>query len=512
MKNIQKLFKKREDEPLDMQTLSTVTQSELCQVVMRFHNELKDSGQQIEMLEEQVKQLKKDLSNAAEEAQLYKNHCEKLQDYAQKSSMETESYKTLLESKAHEVKYFRDKNAELEKSCESVKNISSIISENETLKHKLKEISEKITLMNSEKELHFKEKAHYENELKVYKDRIEEMIKKCQESENQAKTKVEEYFKVKADNKTLKQNIKAQEGQVKEMEAMVKGKTHRITELEAQCTGLNASLEDLKGKIESVEHSYEMCKENMGKDLKEKTLQLEALQEKLDKETAAKISEISSTLSKSIDDYKIKITSLEIERTNFNCEIEKLTNEINDLQSQLKTSQENLDLSNKKRELAKQEVLKLTQKLDHNQSFHQAPIKATQAIFPQNLLLHRQPQSTSLQEHKALQVLKIQLDALYKALMDLMLSANTTRDPTTRMVQYSISSEDFSRFEKDLNKVVMNTKEAAENPAFIDQNPGWMGKISNWTPSKFFSCMNHEERLSAPNPPEKRRSSYKGFF
>ncbi|OMJ76515.1 hypothetical protein SteCoe_24091 [Stentor coeruleus] len=512
MKNIQKLFKKREEDTLDMHTLSTVSHTELCQLVLRFHTELKDAGHHIESSEEQIKQLKKDLNNSIEQAQLYKNHCEDLQNFAQKSSMESDSYKTLLESKTQEVKYFRDKNVELEKISESVKNLNSILAELESLRQKNKEMNEKIVLMTSEKELHTKEKTHYENEIRSFKDRQDEVIKKYQDCENLLKQKSEEYFKVKADNKSLKQNVKELDKVCKEMEAVVKGKSHRILELETQCNGMVTNLQEFKEKINTLEIDHETEKDELKKELKEKTAQLEIIHDKMDKETAAKIEEINSNLMKSLEDYKIKITSLEIERSNYSSTIQKLNNEISDLQCSLKTTQEDLELSQKKRELAKEELIKLTQKFENMSNLDRPSNKTTQSLVNQSLLLQRQVLPGSIQEHKALQILKFQLDTVYKALMELMLSANTTRDSMTNSIQYSITSEDFSRFEKDLNKVVMNAKEAAENPNFIDQGPGWMGKISNWAPSKFFSCMNHEDRLNVPNPPEKRRSSYKGFF
>ncbi|OMJ84857.1 hypothetical protein SteCoe_13984 [Stentor coeruleus] len=174
--------------------------------------------------------------------------CEEFQNFAQKSSMESDSYKTLLESKTQEVKYFRDKNVELEKTNESVKNLNSILVELESLRQKTKEMSEKIVLMISEKELHMKEKVHYENEIRSFKDRQEEIIKKYQDCENMLKQKSEEYFKVKAENKSLKQNAKELDKDVKEMEAVVKGKSHRISELETQCSGMADIYRNLKRK------------------------------------------------------------------------------------------------------------------------------------------------------------------------------------------------------------------------------------------------------------------------
>ncbi|OMJ94117.1 hypothetical protein SteCoe_2749 [Stentor coeruleus] len=512
MKSIQKLFKKREEDTLDMQTLSTVSHTELCQLVIRFHIELKDTGYLLESSDEQIKQLKKDLNISVEQAQLYKNHCEELQNFAQKSSMESDSYKTLLESKTQEIKYFRDKNVELEKISESAKNLNLIQEELEAFKLKTKEMNEKIVLMTSEKELHIKEKAHYENEIRSFKDRQEGIIKKYQDCENMLKQKSEEYFKVKADNKSLKQNVKELDKTGKEMEAMIKGKSHRILELETQCNGMILNIQELVEKINTLENAHETEKNEMKKELKEKTVELENVHDKIDKETAAKIEEINSNLMKSLEDYKIKITRLEIERSNYTSTVQKLNNEISDLNSSLKASKEDLELSQKKRKLAKEELVKLSQKLENLSNFNSQPTKTTNSLINQNLLFQNQPFSGSIQEHKALGILKFQLDAVYKALMDLMLSANTTKDSITSTIQYSITSEDFSKFEKDLNKVVMNAKEAAENPNFIDQGSGWMGKISNWAPSKFFSCMNNEGRLNIPNSPDKRRASFKGFF
>jgi hypothetical protein len=59
MKNFQKFFKKREDDTLDIQTLSTVSHAELSQLAIKLHAELKDAASIIETQEENLKQLKK---------------------------------------------------------------------------------------------------------------------------------------------------------------------------------------------------------------------------------------------------------------------------------------------------------------------------------------------------------------------------------------------------------------------------------------------------------------------
>ena len=504
MKNIQKYFKKKDEDRLDLNTLSTVSHEELSQIVIKFHSELKDASHMLEIQEESSKQLKKELSKSTEELKLYKTHCEDLQSHAQKIAIENDSLNTLVESKNQESKYFREKNAELEKLCENSKNFASVIAELDLFKNKNKESIDKISVMNSEKEFHLKEKAHHEIEIKILKERYEDIVKKILELEGALKVKTEELQKSKSEAKTTKSSLKDIQQQAKEMEAIINGKTQRISELEANCKSLSIHLSEKASQLETVEFKYESLNDTMNQKISEKESLLTQYKEKFEHEVRAKIEENTSILSKNLEDYKIKITSLEIERSQNFIEIQKISKELQETTAHLKSCQESLESVQKKRELAKEEVLKLTQKLEN--SHERVPVRPIHSILPQSI------PTPSVPEYKAIQILRVQLDTLYKSLMDLMLTANTIRDSVTKLITYQIPSDDFSKFEKDLNKVVMNVHEASENPNFIEQGPGWMGKISNWAPSKLLSCMSSDNRMAANNPPEKRRASYKGFF
>jgi chromosome segregation ATPase len=501
MKN---LFKKREEDIIDIQTLSTVSHQELCQIVIKFHAELKEAGQKLESQSESLKALK----NANDELSLYKTHSESLQGCIQQMSIENESYKTIIESRNHEQKYYKEKVAELEKICENAKNVPSILAELEIFKAKAKEAQEKNASLTAEKEFHVKQIAHYESEQKLLEKRQEDYQKRVNDTENALKVKTDEYFKVKQDNKNLKVKIKEKEAEVKDLDAVNKGKAHRIQELETQVNSLVLSQENLKKLLEESEGKIEDLTENLKNEKTNKDSVISEMKEKLEKETSEKLQNLSQNLLKSIEDYKIKITTLEIEKSSNFSQIQKLTQDLESLEKQLKTTQDSLETSQKKRNLAKEELLKLTQKLE-SVSHDRAPVKPLHNFVSVNV------STSSLPEHKAVGVIKSQLDTLYKSLMDLMLSANTTRDAVSKSILYHIGAEDFSKFEKDLNKIVMNAHEAAENPVFVEQGSGWAGRFSNWAPSKFFSCMSNDrqaDRSTTSNAPEKRRSSYKGFF
>lgn len=499
-----KIFKKRDEDVIDVQTLSAVSHAELCQIVIKFHSELKEASHAIESYEESSKLIKKELLTSNEELQLYKTHCEELQNVAQRLSVENESFNTLIQSKTQEIKYFRDKTNELEKNSENAKNISAILNELEAIKAKNSENLEKINAMASEKEISKIEKLQNENEIKSLKTRAEEINKKNQDLEMSLKAKHEEYYKIKSDNKLLKNKLKQTEAIVKDQDAVIKGKDHRISELESNYESLSNSLKTKSEKLESYELSFESTINSYKAEVQKKDHQIQQLQKKAEEDLKKEIEKNDLKLNKTIEDYKLKITMLELENSNNQTEISKLRSELQQVFNNLKNCQEILESVQKKRELAKQEVLKLTQKLESN-NIERVPVKP-QPTSSQNIV------SGSLSEYKGLQILKSQLDILYKALMDLMLSANTIRDPHTRVTRYQISSEEFSKFEKDLNKVVMNVHEATDNPNFIETNQGWIGKISNWGPSKLLSCMSNNNRVPSANPPEKRRASYKGFF
>lgn len=501
---IKNLFKKRDDETIDIQTLSTVSHSELCQIVIKFHVELREASQKLDSQAESLKQLK----NSNDELSLYKTHSESLQGCIQQMSIENESYKTLIESRNQELKYYKDKVSELEKITESAKNIPSILAELEIFKSRAKESQDKASVLSAEKENYIKEKVQIESDLKLMNKRQEDYIRRIQDLENSLKGKNEEYFKLKQECKTIKSKLKEKEAEVKEMDAVAKGKAHRINELETQLSAHKQQLETNKKELEEAENRLEALSDKLRTEQQNKSSAISSIQEKLEKETSEKLESLSQNLLKTTEDYKIKITTLEIERSSNFSQIQQLTSELEECKKNLKNAEENLAVSEKKRNLAKDELLKLNQKLE-NTPHERAPIKPVHGFVQVN------SSTASLGEHKAMNVIKGQLDGLYKQLMDLMLSANTSRDVATRNVLYQIGSEEFSKFEKDLNKIVMNAHEAAENPNFVEQGSGWSGRFSNWAPSKFFSCMSNDrqnDRSTTSNAPEKRRSSYKGFF
>lgn len=504
MKNFQKFFKRKEEDVLDLQTLSTVSHKELCEIAIKFHSELKEVSHVIEAQEDSSKQLKKELSKSTEELKLYKTHCEDLQNHARTLALENDSLNTLNQSKIQEIKYFRDKNSELEKQCENAKNISEIMKELEIFRQKHKESLEKIANMDKEKEYYLKEKIHFEGEIQVLKERYEEIVQKVVDSETMLKAKSEQLQKCKFEAKSVKASMRELQKHCKELEALVNGKAQRIFELETNVNNFTSQLKEKKLLLDGFEMKFDNVNEALEKALSEKKSEISAIQEKYENEVRLKIEENSAVLSKNLEEYKIKITSLEIERSQNFSQVQRLVKEVEEVTGKLKACEENLEVVQKKRALAKEEVLKLTQKI--GSPHDRQPVKPNYNIMPQI-------SPTSLQaEQKALQILKIQLDVLYKSLMDLMLTSNTMKDPVTKSVIYQIPSEDFSKFEKDLNKTVMNVHEASENPNFIEPGPGWMGKISNWAPSKLLSCMSSNSRTAPNNPPEKRRSSYKGFF
>lgn len=73
-------------------------------------------------------------------------------------------------------------------------------------------------------------------------------------------------------------------------------------------------------------------------------------------------------------------------------------------------------------------------------------------------------------ENRVLHLVKYEMDILYKSLMNLMMNAHTTRDNVTNVINYQIAAESFSLFEKELNKIVMDIHEAADNPSLVLDN------------------------------------------
>jgi hypothetical protein len=115
--------------------------------------------------------------------------------------------------------------------------------------------------------------------------------------------------------------------------------------------------------------------------------------------------------------------------------------------------------------------------------------------------------------------MKKEFDVVYKHLMKLMMTSQTTKVSGSNRMAYLLDTEEFSQFERRLNNIVMQVHEVSENPVGMlgemggrqalnqstpapdsEASGGWKGKVSSAMskftakgPMKIFSCVLSED-------------------
>ena len=228
---------------------------------------------------------------------------------------------------------------------------------------------------------------------------------------------------------------------------------------------------DLRQKIREIEAISDEKIAKIEKELQEKrneiqtiSIQLRENEEKLreSEEKCAKLSNISA-------ESQVKSISLEEQ-------LNKQGKEIGKLQIMLESAQ-------KKRELARTEVIKLTQKLE------QKHVDSESSPVAQS-------------EVPVLMALRRDLELTYKALVTLMMTGEQVSVPEATKRALLVDADAFSGIERRLNDLVMQAHEAMEAPEPPDHpvtSTSWSGRLTSAVkqsvkgPVKLFSC------ISAPS-------------
>ena len=133
-----------------------------------------------------------------------------------------------------------------------------------------------------------------------------------------------------------------------------------------------------------------------------------------------------------------------------------------------------------KRQLAKEEVLKL------HEALKKLEAKAS-TVEPVNL--------REVPESKALMLLKGHISLLHKRLIELMMGARTLKSANNQLF-YRMQVDHFAGFEQELSQVLRNVHEVADCPELAHEE-SWLNKLSALVkPSSFFGCVGSTERPS----------------
>ena len=292
--------------------------------------------------------------------------------------------------------------------------------------------------------------------------------------------------------RALKESLSQKDIKIKKKLAKIETLQEQNIEFQQQSSVMKYELECLKKKSHedqiALQEKCEQEKEDNEKIYSEKykalELEIKALSKKneeclaLEAEMAALLrtnkgqQDSLTNLLTEIHQKNIKITSLELDIT-------KLA--------------EQLEKSNQKRELARNEIMKLTQRIGSS-----LPPKAPTSQIEATVKI---PETISRQEVDLLNFLKTEIDNMYKNLMKIISGCDGTF--------YQIKIEDFSYFEKRINNIAMQLheqlEEISDEKVINSKEIATNSKPSKGrTPIKLFSCMADQDDAPRLIPKPKR--------
>jgi myosin heavy subunit len=515
---------------MNSNSLYNLPAPELVGIIFKFDLEVKNLNKELASAKETLGSMKTELPKVQEESLLYKQHNENLQSECNKLASDLNEAVTALDSKQAQydllksqlesrdqlILSYKSQIQDLEKQVLDLQITGLTFDAGEEiikLKKSLEESSKHTAEIN---ELKIQNKIQ-ENEINKMSAMItenKEQIRMWREKTNafeHARTEVEtELFKKKSEVEGLVQEITKlnflKESSDTEIRALKENsnqkdikfhkKILKLEALQAQNIELQQKYSVLKYELDSSRIKFQedlIASQERSKQEKEAcenvfTLKIQELEQEIQSISKIKSDHMSleSELSKLQKINKDQQDTL----SNTLTELHQKTVKINSLELENAKISENLVKSNKKRELARSEIIKLNQKLEQYSSQ-----KSNQSILEPILKLSAKPKEVSI-----LTALKPELDSTYKSLMNMISSNDQTH--------YSIKIEDFTAFEKRFNNIVMTLHEQIDE---ISQNqstslkvPNLVNKSIGRNPIKLFSCISDQDEAPRLIPKPKK--------
>lgn len=504
--SLQKFFKKRkaveeEQTPEKYQTvesnqLSHSSPEELMQIIYRYDAEVKRLNKAFDDSKTTIASM----SKALEEAQLYREHMEALQKHSHHLSDELANVRVLLGNTTNEASLLRDQLAANEQ-------LLSQFREQGGMEVHEQQDAQSIRLLEQE----VAQKAVYitsqQNEIARLTDKVTQLERDVKASEQASKKERLEIDAAKGElgrvnflKVSLETEIKAIREALARTDEKLRIKEDKLEELQDAMLQKQAEYACLKQDSEARRLDMTKAAQLQRDSFRKEQERLEALltQERethrQEHEALLKnIDKLAADLKEAERQAGAQATrgeSAEAEAKLLKHTCESAINRANTLEVEKQRLETNFAKLQRKREMAKAEVLRLNHKIETQSS------PGTQQWLKLNSA------SVNPQDWSALASIRHELEVLYKQLMMLMMNARTSEG---LKLDYLISADDFAQFERRLNNLFMQVHESmdctetepAQEPSGTES---WGTKfsgavssirqsVSSRGPVKLFSCM-----------------------
>lgn len=547
---------------MDGNSLYNLPVSDLCEIIYKYDTEVKLLNQQLSAANEQVNQFKKDMPPLQDQVTLYKQHSENLQSELTKVESELTDTQTALEGRKAELDLTKsqliskdellsnyrkqvddlqnqlseinieslsipessgnccqDREKEILKLKTELSKLKTTLNDTHKLNQEVQELRITTKMLESEIAKMSMQNENYNNHIKSLNEKIASIDKAKQDVEIEGHKKQisiesmqREQTRMQFQKESLETEIRALKENLNQKEKKYNKKQSKLEVMQEQIGDKTNEAYKLKHEIETLKHNNQVeifqLIENHRKEMSHQESCLKT-----------KISELENVITqvrkggeengKQNEHALERLNTLELQNKEYNQELTRLNDFLKDqsakvsgLEKENKQLHDNLIKANQKREAARQEVLKLSQRLDQKEKQVKTP---PSPVKEESSFKLNSAEMTAV-EYKSLFNFKNELETLYKMLMKLMMNGNATQDGCSFV--YNITSEDFSTFERRLNHTVMQIHEALEDPeAHIQTAPSensWSTRLNNAVskvkkgmsergPVKLFSCMSAQE-------------------
>lgn len=477
---------RKEDEGnfdlLDPATLQELSFSDLIQLVIKYDADYKELHTNHQKIIENNKALTRDMKAAKEESLLYKTHYEEMQILCQKLNNDVMSFQKNCTDQQVELDSLRLKSKNNEELVRTYKKqiAEMVLTNNEAAELGEDIKSERNALKQTLREKS-KECAAYQMQIRNLEAERESLLKEREAEAKKMKQMRNELDLVREDKEKFERELKRK---IEAVEELKKGNGRLQSEIESMKSDRSGQVSTcMRERIAVLRYDHEGLKEEM---VRMKVEIIRGMKQAIDQIHIFTAQDSTPQHAKETHEAsKSKIKQLE------------------DLNNQL---QEALRNSEEKRETAKKELIKLTQKLKERSKEDSTSTQESATILPERIskiaLKHH--------EYQALLILRTQLDSIYKHFMNLMITSRTIPSRDSKTSSFLISQEDFSKFEKELNRAVMDVHESLTTnelpePELAPQAESWTSKLSNavtsLSPNRLLSCVTKQNPQRPPNAP-----------
>lgn len=538
-----KLFKKKTKNPetadqpspkdtytsMSSDSLFSMPVSELVSIIFKYDSELKSLNQDLTTAKDQNQTLKQSFQKLQDESSLYKEtkdnaqfECHRLATELNEAvtsldscQSQLELAKTQLASKDSMLNTLKSRVSELEKQNCELQLTGIHITPNDETENLRKKLAECNKLEQTIRELKVKNES-LENELKkisasaveskeqarMWKEKTNAFDKAMNDSQVELSKKKTELEDLKTELKKLafiRESMETENRSLKESlsqkEASVKKKNEKIGELNKLTTQLQQSISLLKFENES---SRLKARQEIQFEIENERAQQIAERQMAEENFVLEINGLKESL-KDVEEIKRQLEQSKAEKERIEqdlmskgVELSEVHENIGKLTEEKLKLSETLKVSNNKRELARTEILKLTQKLE--------TLQKSNSTIPDP---KKVPKSITIEEVSFLSIIKPELDSLYKSLMSLISEANKDF--------YSVKITDFTSFEKKMNNLVVALHEQIEEISFsppTSQTIPPARPTKGRTPIKLFSCIVDQDETQPRSIPKPKRPAY----